>query len=155
MAQAVTIDMLGPRRSYSMETRPLAMLLIIMAMVKGDTRDGPRSKRRRHSSSMLLRPQCRSDHDAEALAVHRLEVDAGVGQGALGRSHGELGEAVRAAGVFRGLEVLGGLEIPHFTCNLAIVDLGIKGGIALNATASLGKTFPEGFNIAAHGADNA
>ncbi len=39
-----------------METRPLAMLLIIMAMVKGDTRDGPRSKRRRHSSSMLLRP---------------------------------------------------------------------------------------------------
>ena len=50
------MDMFGPRRSYSMETKPLAMLLIIMAMVKGDTREGPRSNSRRHSSSMLLRP---------------------------------------------------------------------------------------------------
>ena len=31
------MDMFGPRRSYSIETNPLAMLLIIMAMVNGDT----------------------------------------------------------------------------------------------------------------------
>src|SRR5947208_15962198 len=41
VAQAVTMHMLGPRRSYSIEMSPLAMLLINIGIVKGDVPDGP------------------------------------------------------------------------------------------------------------------
>ena len=41
VAQAVTIDIFGPPKPYSMEMRPLAMLEIIIGIVKGETRDGP------------------------------------------------------------------------------------------------------------------
>ena len=53
VAQAVTMHMFGPRKSCSMEIIPLAMFEIIIAMVKGETREGPRSARRCASSSML------------------------------------------------------------------------------------------------------
>ena len=41
VAHAVTIAMFGPRRPYSMEMNPLAMLLIIIGIMKGDVRSGP------------------------------------------------------------------------------------------------------------------
>ncbi len=41
VAQAVTMDMFGPPRPYSMEMRPEAMLLIMYGIMKGDTRAGP------------------------------------------------------------------------------------------------------------------
>ena len=41
VAHAVTIDILGPQSPYSIEMRPLAILLIIIGIVKGDTRLGP------------------------------------------------------------------------------------------------------------------
>ena len=56
VAHAVTIDMFGPLRPYSMEIRPLAMLLIIMAMVNGESFEGPRSKSFLASSSMVRSP---------------------------------------------------------------------------------------------------
>src|SRR6266513_6282442 len=41
VAQAVTIHILGPRSPYSIEMRPLAMLLINIGIVNGEVRDGP------------------------------------------------------------------------------------------------------------------
>ena len=41
VAQAVTMQMLGPRRPYSIEMRPLAILLINIGIVNGEVRDGP------------------------------------------------------------------------------------------------------------------
>jgi len=40
VAQAVTIQRLGPRRPNSIEINPLAMLLMSDGMVTGETRDG-------------------------------------------------------------------------------------------------------------------
>ena len=45
VAQAVTMHMLGPLRSYSIEMSPLAMLLINIGIVNGEVRDGPFVKR--------------------------------------------------------------------------------------------------------------
>ena len=41
VAQAVTMHMFGPRNPNSIEMMPLAMLLISIGMVNGETRDGP------------------------------------------------------------------------------------------------------------------
>src|SRR5436853_213131 len=41
VAQAVTMHRFGPRSPYSIELRPLAMLLINIGMVKGEVRAGP------------------------------------------------------------------------------------------------------------------
>src|SRR5204863_8663062 len=41
VAHAVTIQMFGPRRPYSMEMIPLAILLINIGIVNGEFRDGP------------------------------------------------------------------------------------------------------------------
>src|SRR5205823_5886081 len=41
VAHAVTMHMLGPFSPYSMEMRPLAMLLINIGIVNGEFRDGP------------------------------------------------------------------------------------------------------------------
>src|SRR5436190_23883908 len=41
VAQAVTMQRLGPCRPYSIEISPLAMLLINIGMVKGEFREGP------------------------------------------------------------------------------------------------------------------
>ena len=91
-----------------METSPLAMLLIIMAMVKGETRDGPRSMRRRHSSSMLLSPPIPlPHHHAKTLVVHVLQIDPGVGQSDFRGGHRQLGEPIGAAGVLWRSEILG------------------------------------------------
>ena len=53
VAHAVTMHIFGPRKSYSIDTMPLAIFEIIIAIVNGDTREGPRSARRCASSSML------------------------------------------------------------------------------------------------------
>ena len=53
VAHAVTMHIFGPRKSYSMDTMPLAILEIIMAIVKGETREGPRVINRWDSCSML------------------------------------------------------------------------------------------------------
>src|SRR4029450_11440925 len=45
VAQAVTMHMLGPRRSYSIEMSPLAMLLINIGIVNGGVRAGPLVRR--------------------------------------------------------------------------------------------------------------
>ena len=41
VAQAVTMHMFGPRNPNSIEIKPLAMLLMSIGIVKGETRDGP------------------------------------------------------------------------------------------------------------------
>src|SRR5438132_10638759 len=41
VAQAVTMHMFGPCSPYSIEMRPLAILLINIGIVKGEFRDGP------------------------------------------------------------------------------------------------------------------
>ena len=41
VAHAVTIEKLGPSRSYSIEIKPLAMLTIIIGTMKGETREAP------------------------------------------------------------------------------------------------------------------
>ncbi len=41
VAQAVTMHRFGPSSPYSIEMRPLAILLINIGMVKGELRDGP------------------------------------------------------------------------------------------------------------------
>jgi hypothetical protein len=41
VAQAVTMHILGPRKSYSIEMSPLAILLINIGIVNGEVRDGP------------------------------------------------------------------------------------------------------------------
>src|SRR5678816_926612 len=41
VAQAVTMQRLGPFNPNSIEIKPLAMLLINMGMVKGEMREGP------------------------------------------------------------------------------------------------------------------
>ena len=41
-AQAVTVQVLGPKRLYRLETRPAAILEIICVIVSGLTRAGPR-----------------------------------------------------------------------------------------------------------------
>src|SRR6202040_3546047 len=41
VAQAVTMHMFGPCSPYSIEMRPLAILLINIGMVKAEFRDGP------------------------------------------------------------------------------------------------------------------
>src|SRR5438093_4231877 len=45
VAQAVTMHMLGPLRSYSIEISPLAILLINIGIVNGEVRDGPFANR--------------------------------------------------------------------------------------------------------------
>src|SRR2546428_6631890 len=48
VAQAVTMQRFGPCRPYSMEMRPLAMLLINIGIVNGEVRDGPLVSRIRY-----------------------------------------------------------------------------------------------------------
>ena len=75
--------MLGPRKSYSMETKPLAMLLIIMAMVKGIRAKGRGRIVGGGSSSMLLRTDAAAHHHAEAFVIYRLKIDPGVAKAIL------------------------------------------------------------------------
>ena len=56
VAQAVTITMFGPLSPYSIEMMPLAMLEIIIGIVKGETRFGPRVMYVVCSFSSVARP---------------------------------------------------------------------------------------------------
>jgi hypothetical protein len=56
VAQAVTMQRFGPCNPYSMEIKPLAMLLMSIGMVKGETRLGPFVMRIVCWSSSVLRP---------------------------------------------------------------------------------------------------
>ena len=56
VAQAVTMAMFGPRRPCSIEMKPLAILLIIIGIMKGDVRSGPFSAIFVTWSSMVCRP---------------------------------------------------------------------------------------------------
>jgi len=56
VAQAERWQKFGPRNPNSMETRPLAMLLIIIGIMNGETRDGPLFMRIVCWSSKVLKP---------------------------------------------------------------------------------------------------
>jgi hypothetical protein len=153
VAQAVTIDMLGPRRSYSMETKPLAMLLIIMAMVKGDTREGPRS------AALLLHaleaPDAAADHHPETLVIYRLKINPGVGQRCLGGRHRELRKAIGATRILGRAEILGRIKTGDLAGDLAIIRRRVERLVFGHATPTFGQVFPEGIQVAANRADYA
>ncbi len=56
VAQAEQVAKFGPRRLLYMEKRPLAMLLMSIGIVKGETRPGPRSVKTMSWSAVVCNP---------------------------------------------------------------------------------------------------
>ena len=121
VAQAVTMHMFGPCRPNSIEIRPLAMLLISIGMVKGETRDGPLVEQDACADPPALQSADPAAHDhAEALAVHLLQIDAAVRHRHFRRRHGELGKTIGPPGVLGILEIIFRIEVAHLaarSCN--------------------------------------
>ena len=95
VAQAVTMHMFGPRKPNSIEIRPLAMLLMSIGMVKAETRRRAFVDQR----AVLVFERFQSadaaaDEDAEAVAIHFFEIDAGIAHRAFRRGHREVREAI-------------------------------------------------------------
>src|SRR5437660_1281790 len=119
--------------------------------------DAPRSFVHQHAELVFERFQstdaAANDH-AEAVAIDALEIDAAVLHRHLGRSHGQLNEAIRAADIFRVFEKVFWLKIPNFTADFAIVVRGIEGLNPADAAFAFNEIFPKRLEIVANRRDN-
>ena len=105
VAQAVTMHRFGPCKPNSIEMTPLAMLLIIIGMVNGETRDGPLFiKIGVLVLERLEAADSAADDHAEAIASHLSRSIPQSPHRDLRGPHGQMGEAIRAANVLRIVE---------------------------------------------------
>ena len=124
VAQAVTMHMFGPRNPNSIEINPLAMLLISIGMVKAETRLGPFVEQ----NGVLVFERFQSadaaaDENAEAIAVHFVQVDPGIGASPFSPPPWQDGRNDRSAA--RPLGLLKNcfrIEVAHFSADPAIVS---------------------------------
>ena len=156
VAQAVTMQKFGPCSPYSIEISPLAMLLISIGMVKGETRPGPLST---HVAVLILErlqpADAAADDDAEALAIRLLDIDAAVCHRHLRGGHRELREAVGAPDVLRVIEEILRLEIAHLAGEPAVVAGGVERIEQADAADAVLQVLPEGREVVADGRDDA
>ena len=157
VAQAVTTQKLGPAKPNSIEISPAAMLLIIIGIMKGETRSGPLVEqdlvllaerlrgRRCRSRRARRRGRAASCCGSSPLCLHRF----------LGRGHGELRVAVGAAGVLLVEEMLARLEVLHLRGEAAVVLGGVPRGDRADAAFAGDQVGPARGHVEAQRGDRA
>ena len=129
------------------------MLLIIMAIGRGDTREGPGRTVGGTPLHALEAADAAAHHHAEAFVIYRLKIDPGVGQSYLGSRHRELRKAIRAPGILRRPEILGRIKTCDLAGNLAIVRGRVERLVFGHTTPTFRQVFPEGIQVVANRAD--
>ena len=95
-----------------------------------ERRDARRRLRQQH---LILRfdgaetTDAAADHDADAMRIEAVRIEAGILRRQLRRRHGELEVAVRTAGVLVIVEVAGGIKVHHLATDFAVVLRGVHG----------------------------
>ncbi len=155
VAQAVTMHMFGPRKPNSIEMSPLAMLLMSIGMVKAETRSGPLVDQRAVLVFERFQSADAAAHEhAEAVAIHLLEVDAGIAHRAFRRGHRKVGEAIGPL-VFLGIvEDRFRIEVAHLARDPAVVAGRIEARDLDDAAAAFEQVLPEGFEFVAQRRDD-
>ena len=100
----------------------------------------------------LQAPQADAQDDAHVVGVVVIDDQAGVFQQLLGGHHGELGEAVHAAGLFGRDEIFGN-EVFHFAGNARVIVGGIEKGDGGDTGFAGKQALPGGFKVIAQGGD--
>jgi len=143
-AQAETTPKLTDLAWNSIATTPEAMFAMREGIVKGETRDGPRSMKDAGLVLDGLHPaDAGADDHAEAFGIELGDVDGGVLDGEAGSGDGVLGVAVVTLGLL-GVHVLGRIEIADLRADLGREVGGVEAGHAGNPGTPLDEGVPEG-----------
>ena len=95
-------------------------------------------------------PEADAENHGHVVGVGLGDFKAGVLQQHLGRSHGELGEAVHAPHLF-GRHVVLGHEVFYFAGDTRIIGRSVEQGDGRDARLAGKQAFPGGFNVVGEG----